>query len=77
VRPARRRVLWSVGAAMTAVAAASCSIPSALPSGGAHPAGRATAASGRVITLSSIGTLKALFNQADGHARLVLIFSPT
>ena len=77
MRVARRRVLWSVGAAMTALAAASCSIPSALPSGSGQPARRAAAASGQVITLSSIGTLKALFNQADGHARLVLIFSPT
>ena len=30
-----------------------------------------------VVALNSISTLRSLFNRADGHTRLVLIFSPT
>jgi len=30
-----------------------------------------------VISLNTISTLRSLFNRADGHTRLVLIFSPT
>ena len=30
-----------------------------------------------VISLNAISTLRSLFNRADGHTRLVLIFSPT
>ncbi len=37
-----------------------------------HPA-----VSSRVIALNQMSTLRALFNRADGHPRLVLIFSPT
>ena len=41
----------------------------------AHPA--ATSRPGGVIALNAISTLRSLFNRADGHTRLVLIFSPT
>ena len=68
---------WSAAAAVTALAAVGCTIPAALPSHGSTSGHQAATASGRVISLTSIGTLKALFNRADGHARLVLIFSPT
>jgi hypothetical protein len=71
-------------AALAAVAAgllaASCS-PSwtSTAPGAAAPAGRSGSAShpGSVISLNAISTLRSLFNRADGHTRLVLIFSPT
>jgi hypothetical protein len=57
--------------------AASCASHPAVSSPGASaPAGRG-AASGRVIALNQMSTMRALFNRADGHPRLVLIFSPT
>jgi hypothetical protein len=78
VRMVSRRVAWSAAAAIMALAAGGCSIPSALPASRAPAVSRGTVAtSGKVISLTSISTLKALFNRADGHARLVLIFSPT
>jgi hypothetical protein len=45
------------------------SAPAARPGATAHPRG--------VISLTAISTLRSLFNRADGHTRLVLIFSPT
>ena len=77
MRAAKRAVAWSAAAAITALAAVGCTIPAALPSHGASTAHQPATASGRVISLTSISTLRALFNRADGHARLVLIFSPT
>jgi hypothetical protein len=41
----------------------------------ARPA--ATSRPGGVVALNAISTLRSLFNRADGHTRLVLIFSPT
>ena len=35
------------------------------------------AASSRVLALNQMSALRALFNRANGHVRLVLIFSPT
>ncbi len=59
---------------------ASCS-PSAISTapGTSAPAGRSGSAShpSSVISLNAISTLRSLFNRADGHPRLVLIFSPT
>lgn len=37
----------------------------------------ATGAQGRVIALTKMSVLRTLFNRDQGHARLVLIFSPT
>lgn len=45
--------------------------------GGAAPSAGATGAQGRVIALTNMSVLRALFNRDQGHARLVLIFSPT
>ena len=45
------------------------SAPAARSAGASHPHG--------VISLNSISTLRSEFNRADGHTRLVLIFSPT
>ena len=83
-RPAR-----AVMAAMTAVVSGlllvSCSqspastAPGKSASGPSAPAARpaATSRPGGVIALNAISTLRSLFNRADGHTRLVLIFSPT
>jgi hypothetical protein len=58
---------------MAALAAAGC----ASASGTAAPGRLVYVRPARVVNLTSIATLKTLFNRADGHARLVLIFSPT
>jgi hypothetical protein len=68
---APRRVLAVAAAVVVTFVLASCA--PAGPSGGT----RATAGNGRVITLNTISTLKSLFNQDDGHTRLIVIFSPT
>ena len=77
-RPAR-----SVMAVVTVVACGlllvSCSSPpaSTAPGASASAARPAAAHPGGVISLNDISTLRSLFNRADGHTRLVLIFSPT
>jgi hypothetical protein len=89
---ARRKASGSqparAAAAMVAVVAtiacglvtAACS-PSSVSTapGTSAPAARSDAAAhpSRVISLNAISTLRSLFNRADGHTRLVLIFSPT
>lgn len=45
--------------------------------GGAAPSGGVTGTQGRVIALTKMSVLRNLFNRDQGHARLVLIFSPT
>jgi len=50
-------------------AAPGASAPAARPAATSRPHG--------VITLNAISTLRSLFNRANGHTRLVLIFSPT
>jgi hypothetical protein len=58
--------------------AASCSAqPAPDASGASRAAGHELASGGGVLTLNRMSTLRALFNLAGGHARLVLIFSPT
>ena len=60
-------------AVLLAVAAASILLTSCATA--AHAGHKAS--QGGVITLNHISTLKSLFNRANGHPRLVLIFSPT
>jgi len=67
-RPRRQRLAVLVAAAAASVLLTSCA-PAAQPG---HKGSQ-----GGVITLNHISTLKSLFNRADGHPRLVLIFSPT
>lgn len=83
MRVAWRKRLRSRSAVVVAVAAAgvvlaSCS--SAAPAAGAgiaSPGPGASSASGGVISLTGISTLKSVFNRDNGHPRLVLILSPT
>jgi hypothetical protein len=71
-------------AAVTAVASGLLLVSCTQSPGSAAPGASAAAAApaatsrpGGVIALDSISTLRSLFNRADGHTRLVLIFSPT
>jgi len=68
--------LAATAVALGALAASCTSHPGVSHAGASAPAVRG-AASGRVISLNQMSTLRALFNRADGHPRLVLIFSPT
>ncbi len=78
------RPAWAAIAGVAAVviglvlASCSASSMSAGP-GSSAPASQSGAAPhrGGVVTLDSISTLRSLFNRADGHTRLVLVFSPT
>lgn len=45
--------------------------------GALRGAAPAPGTAGRVIALNHISVLRSLFNHDQGHARLVLIFSPT
>jgi hypothetical protein len=75
----------AVAAVVSGLLMVACSSPSvSTPPGTAVPGG--STAPGRsgdtsrpvgVISLNAISTLRSLFNRADGHTRLVLIFSPT
>jgi hypothetical protein len=78
-RPARAAVAV-VAMIVCGLVAAACS-PSSVSTapGTSAPAARSGAAAHPrgVISLNAISTLRSLFNRADGHTRLVLIFSPT
>jgi hypothetical protein len=83
-RPARA-VMAAVTAGVSSLLLVSCSqSPGSAAPGTSAPGTSAAAAApaatsrpGGVIALDSISTLRSLFNRADGHTRLVLIFSPT
>jgi anti-sigma factor RsiW len=75
------RLAWAAVVAGVAAGflAASCSPSVSTAPGTSAPASRSASVShpGGVISLNAISTLRSLFNRADGHTRLVLIFSPT
>jgi hypothetical protein len=83
-RPARA-VVAAVTAGVCGLLMVSCSpSPGSTAPGTSAPGTSAAAAQpaaasrpGGVIALNAISTLRSLFNRADGHTRLVLIFSPT
>ena len=78
-RPARA-ALAGAAAAVSGLLMVACSTsPVPTAPGASAPAARSGAAArpGGVISLNAISTLRSLFNRADGHTRLVLIFSPT
>ena len=75
------RLAWAIAGAVAAgFLAASCSpSPTSTMPRTSAPATRSGSVShpSGVISLNAISTLRSLFNRADGHTRLVLIFSPT
>jgi len=78
-RPARA-VMTAATAVVSGLLLVSCSAsPVSTAPGASAPAARSAVASHPhgVITLNAISTLRSVFNRADGHTRLVLIFSPT
>jgi len=74
----RVAIAGRLGGAAVAVSlvASSCSAQPRAPAGESASAGQQTESS-RVLALNQMSALRALFNRADGHVRLVLIFSPT
>jgi hypothetical protein len=75
-----RRAWRSVAAVAAGFLLASCSTnPASTVAGTSAHAGQPATGSHRstVSSLTGISTLRSLFNRADGHTRLVLIFSPT
>ena len=76
MRVAWRKRLRTRSAIVVAAATAGLVLTSCAPTA---PAGHEGAASrsGGVISLTTISTLRTLFNRDNGHPRLVLIFSPT
>jgi hypothetical protein len=74
-RPARA-VMAAVTAIVSGLLLVSCS-PSPASTAPASAVRPAASHPHGVIMLNAISTLRSLFNRADGHPRLVLIFSPT
>ena len=76
MRVAWRERLRPRSAMVVAAAAAGLVLTSCAPTAPAGGKGAASP-SGGVISLTTISTLRTLFNRDNGHPRLVLIFSPT
>jgi ABC-type glycerol-3-phosphate transport system substrate-binding protein len=66
---------WPLARTVAAAFAATMLVTACSSGGGAAPS--AAGAQGRVIALTKMSVLRTLFNRDQGHARLVLIFSPT
>jgi hypothetical protein len=66
---------WRFGRGL-AVAASALFLLASCTSASGHGSAAATP-SARVISLTTISTLKSLFNRSDGHPRLLLLLSPT
>ena len=69
--------LMMVSCSPSAVPSAPGTPAPAAPSGATSGPGGAASRPSGVISLNTISALRSLFNRADGHTRLVLIFSPT
>lgn len=68
---------WPWARTVATAFAATMLVTACSSGGGAAPSAGATAVQGRVIALTKMSVLRSLFNRDQGHARLVLIFSPT
>ena len=74
-----RAAMAAVTAVVSGFLLVSCSQSpaSTAPAASASAARPAASHPHGVITLNSVSTLRSVFNRADGHTRLVQIFSPT
>lgn len=68
---------WPWARTVATAFAATMLVTACSSGGGAAPSAGATGVQGRVIALTKMSVLRSLFNRDQGHARLVLIFSPT
>ena len=66
---------WRLGRGLTVAVSALLLLASCTSASGHGSA--AAAPSARVISLTTISTLKSLFNRSAGHPRLLLLLSPT
>lgn len=66
---------WPWARTVATAFAATMLVTACSSGGGAAPP--AAGVQGRVIALTKMSVLRTLFNRDQGHARLVLIFSPT
>jgi len=75
VGPEPRRITRRSALVIAAAASMTFPLASCTSAGARGPS--ATSSNERVISLTTVSTLKSAFNRYNGHPRLVLLFSPT
>jgi hypothetical protein len=68
---------WTLARSVATACAATLLFTACTSGGDSAPSAGVTGGQGRVIALKKMSELRTLFNRDQGHARLVLIFSPT